>query len=218
MIKNILIGVAVVLGISGTVFGMVNSNQIQPLVNAASQAVVKLGSTIEINPYWYSGGIAWGRADVLHDTMQIQLPPGQNQVTWFPNLGRDVIIDQVDLSMTGTASSSYQVNLGTTTSSANIADVYSLITKPFWSQAIDSFQIATGSTEQAGATSDFLTTMGVSSKSGYPDELQVPQAGGVRLMLSNFCLADGACNTATSSNRGVGTVTATMFYHYRGPD
>lgn len=218
MIKNIFIGIVALLAFIGAGFGVASYSQIQPLLKSAETAIVKLGSTVEINPYWYSGGLAWGRVDVLHDTQQLVLQQGMNQVTWFPAKSGDIVIDQIDLSMNGTASSSFQVNLGTTTTANNIADVFSNVTKPFWAQAIDSFQVATGSTAQVGASADFLTTMGTSNKTNYPDELQVVPGGGVRLMVNSFCINDGACNNATSTNRGWTTMTATLFYHYRGPD
>lgn len=205
MTKNIIIGLALALGAIGSVLGF-----------SHIPSSTGYGDT-QTNPSWFSGGLAWGAIDLSHNSASIVIPPGSNQGAWLNSTGRDVVIDEADVSIGGTASSSFQINVGTSTT-ATTTNTFSLTTSPIWAQLVSSLQVATGSMAQTGATSDFLGTNIESHKSSFPAKLQVPPGYYVLVAANTFCLTDGACNTATSSARGWTNLTTTLFYHYKGSD
>jgi hypothetical protein len=137
----------------------------------------------------------------------IQVVRGTNQAYWKNTTGRTVYVALGDLEMAGTASSTFKAYVGTSTA-ASATNVFSLTTAPLWSQFIDGAQVATGT--PAGVVADNITN----HKTSYPGTLQVNSGQYMLLVASTFCTADGACNTATSTNRGWSTLTLPFAYQY----
>lgn len=201
--QNFFIGLAVVLAVVVIFLGLTRT-----------KAGENLGDTIT-NSQWFAGGAAIGAIDLTQNNAQIIIPAGSNQAQWCAP--KNVLIDSAEVAMTGTASSTYNVNVGTTTAGTQTA-VFNITTSPFWSQLIANYNVATGTVPQAGITSVVVTDNVLSHKASYPSKLQVLAGQCVTAMVTSFCTADGACNTATSSARGWSALTTTFFYHYKGSD
>lgn len=137
----------------------------------------------------------------------IQIGRGANQASWKNTTGRTVYVRLGDVEMAGTASSTFKVYVGTSTA-ATVTNVFSLTTAPLWSQFIDGAQIATAT--PAGVWADNITN----HKTSYPGTIQVNSGQYFTLVASTFCSTVGACETATSTNRGWSTLTLPFQYQY----
>lgn len=169
------------------------------------------GSTVEINPYQYAGGLAWGPDDLLHLEAKFTIPQGSDQAYWQNTTGGDVVIDEQELSMGGTASSTFKAYVSTSTT-ATVKNGYTT-TAP-WSQSVNGWTVATGTTAQIGASTAFLTDNIAAHNASYAAKLQVPPNYYVVVSAESACNVVGGCETATSTNRGWTTLTDTIWYHY----
>lgn len=163
------------------------------------------------NAQWFTSGYGFGTLSSLYLSDKLTLAAGQNQAAWQNNTGNTVTIDMGRFDLTGTASSTFAVWVGTSTAST-ATNVFSLSTAPFWAQLIG------GSNTVATGTPGTYTTQldnFVNHKSGYPAEIQILSGQYLLVVADSFCLADGACNTATSSQRGW-TASIPFIYHYAG--
>ncbi len=152
-------------------------------------------------------GLNLGMNGITTNMGQIQIGRGANQGAWKNTTGRTIYVYEAPLSMAGTASSTIKVYVGTSTT-PTATDSFTAATAPFWSQLIDAGQISTSTT--AGLLFDSITN----HKTSYPGTLPVADGQYVLLVADSFCRSTGACETATSSNRGWTTLTLPFYYFY----
>ena len=174
--------------------------------HSSSQTSNSYGSTVDTNPWWYPNGVATGNLSSLYLSDTLTLSTGQNQVAWKNNTGQSVKVMIGTFETTGTASSTTWFNVGTSTT-ATATDVFTAGTSaPMWSQFIDGFKLSTSTV--AGLWADNF----VNHKSGYPAELIVPAGQYLLFTASNWCTAPGACENATSTNRGWNATVPFRYY------
>ena len=137
----------------------------------------------------------------------ITIGAGANQGAWLNNTGHGVSLDTGAVYMTGTASSTFNVYVGTSTK-ATATDQFNLTTAPFWSQFIDAAAISTST--PAGIWADNINN----HKSGKVGTLYVPSGTYVLMVANTFCKASGACETATSTNRGWSSLNLSFTYYW----
>lgn len=169
------------------------------------------GSTVNPNPQWFPTGIKIGTDNNLRLTGVLTIGVGQNQASVKNLTGSTIYVTYGAAQMLGTASSTFNLNVGTSTA-ATVTNQFSLSTSPLWAQFIDADQVATGTV--ASLISDNITN----HKSSYPATLQVNNGQYFTAVVSTFCTASGACETATSSRRGWTTITIPYSYNYNSPN
>lgn len=203
--QKILAGVLV----AGALLGALAWFGVTPFKTATS-AKTQFGD-IESNPPWFTNGFGFGTNKALYLSGTLALVSGQNQMAWQNNTGSTVTVDVSRFDLNGTASSTFAVWVGTSTT-ATVTNQFNTNTAPMWSQLISaSNTIATGTIGTYPTQLDNF----VNHKSGYPAEIQVLNGQYLLLVASSFCTADGACNTATSTARGW-TALLPFLYHYGG--
>lgn len=163
------------------------------------------------NPQWFTSGYGFGSLSSLYLSSKLTLGAGQNQAAWQNLTGSTVTVDMSHFDLTGSASSTFAVWVGTSTS-ATATNSFSLTTAPFWAQLIGA-----NNTVATGTSGTYPTILDnyMGHKSGYPAEINVLNGQYLLVVASSFCAADGACNTATSTNRGW-TASIPFTYHYGG--
>lgn len=172
-------------------------------------AIQSFGDVVP-NPQWFSSGYGFGNNASLYLSNKLTLGVGVNQAAFQNLTGKTITVDTGRFDLTGTASSTVAVYVGTSTT-ATVTNQFSLVTVPFWAQLISAGAIATSTN---GTYTSQLDNF-VNHKSGYPAEIQVLNGQYLLVAVQSFCTADGACNTATSSNRGW-TASVPFTYHYDG--
>lgn len=162
---------------------------------AAPATQQSFGSTVVPNAQWFTGCVAYGNLSRLHCSDTISLGAGQNQVAWTNNTGQTISVQDAEVNTTGTASSTVKFYVGTSTK-ATVADSFNPATAPFWSQIIDAFSLATGT--PSGLWADNIAN----HKTSFPGTVNVAAGQSILFVADSFCLTTGACETATSTNRG----------------
>lgn len=166
------------------------------------------------NAQWFTTGIGFGSNKALYLSNTLTLGSGVNQAAWQNQTGTTVTVDASRFDLTGTASSTVAVWVGTSTSATVTNQFGAITTAPFWSQLISASN--TISTSTNGTYTTQLDNF-VNHKSGYPAEIQVLNGQYLLLVVSSACTTNAGiqCETATSTNRGW-TAVAPFVYHYAG--
>ena len=99
-----------------------------------------VGGTVENFPTNFTNGLA--NNGVFYGEVKGTIGAGSNQASWFNNTGKTVFVDRASLFVNGTASSTLQVNVGTSTTASIAYAAYKTTTNPF-SALIDSYTLAT---------------------------------------------------------------------------
>lgn len=158
------------------------------------------GGPVFNTPFFPKGAYVGGQK-TLSSADQIVIGRGKNQGIWTNRTGRTVYITEADLMLDGAASSTINQFVGTTstttlpTNGLYITDSFTAGVASAWSQFING---TTSTSTPAGVVAD----NGATHLSGYPSGIAVADGKSLLLEISSFCKADGACNTATSTNRG----------------
>lgn len=193
-LNSILAGLGVAAVIIASYFiGVAGKSTVTAVDNVGGQRAglqeftdgAKLGSQ---TTRWYSGTI----------------PASDNQEFWYNNTGKTVYVDLAEMITTGTASSTYDFFVGTTTSASLSSD----FTDPF-STLIHDFNLATSTTIRA---INSIKDAGTNGRS------VIPVAAGEYVFFTfqqtfdNACTGS-VCETATSTNRGF-NVNWNLRIHY----
>lgn len=199
---KILIALALVLGS----LGALSFAGVQPF----EQQTQHIAGDVMSNAQWFTGGYGFGSNSALYLSAKLDLPSGVNQAAWQNNTGSTVTIDMSRFNLTGIASTTFAVWVGTSTT-PTVTNSFNQATAPFWSQLIGTTNTIATSTN--GTYTTQLDNF-VNHKSGYPAEIQVLNGQYLLLAVSASCITDGACNTATSTNRGW---TGSLPFNYNYP-
>ncbi len=207
-LQKVILGVAVVLAAIALVLGISNTGSTP--APATQQVGGTASSHVENQAWLFSNGIAMGPQSLypnVNSEDAIQVGIGSNQASWINTRATTAYVDLGWLILNGTASSTVKVSVGTSTT-ATITDSFNPAVAPMWSQFIDACQIATSTV--SGVWCDNVSN----HKSSYPAVIAVPPGQRLNIVVASFCKADGACNTATSTNRGWTTLTLPITYSY----
>lgn len=193
MTKNILITVAVAFVVSlGVVsfMGITKSDTFGSVRQVADEFVQ---------------GLRLGQSpNTLINSFTLTLKARDNQETWRNTTGGTVYVFLANVTTAGTASSSMALFMGT----SSVATLTSDFTDPF-SSIIDNVYVSTSTTA--------TTTSSIARHNTASSDGAIPVADGeyVFLQMQSLysCTTVGVCETATSSNRGITTVKAKVFYH-----
>lgn len=155
----------------------------------------------QVNTY-FKEGATLGDRTVLYESGTIGA--GANQAAYYNNTGRTLYINSNDIHMgwtSGTASSSIVFYVSTSTASsvtdyARPTGTYLLIDGATFATSSPAVSISTGTTTDAGAGAITLA----------PNEYLI-----FNVQEQYACKTIGACETATSSNRGI----ASFFWNFK---
>lgn len=157
---------------------------------------------------FFPKGFVLGNLNSRLSGSSMQITRGLNKISWKNTTGGPVVVKIGDASLSGTASSTFKIYVGTTTSPTVTDTFATAITAPFWSQFIDGAQVATGS--PTGVWADNIAN----HKSGLPSMIRVEDGQYLTMAVETFCKTSGSCETATSTNRGWTTLTLPFLYAY----
>lgn len=146
--------------------------------------------------------------NTLINSFRLTIGAGSNEAAWKNTTGETVYVYLADAVTTGTASSSYYLYIATS-SSATVSNDFSA---PF-SSIIDTFAIATSSVATTTSSIDKhkVSNNGVIPVAHNEYVLMTLQAN--TTACANAGAALGLCETATSTNRGITSIVARVFYH-----
>lgn len=208
---------------------------VSPFLKPVQQAEQKLGSVVDSNVPWWTGGYKYGNSNELHSADVLTIQSGQDQVVWKNNTGQVIIVTDSSLYLNGAtptsvASSTYSVAVGATTT-ATIAEPYknnweiASSTSDFPDLLITNFMFSTSTPAgipTAGINYSLLTdniTYHASSTSALSGvEIVVPPGAYLFAKVDSTCVTVGNCETSTSTNRGFTTVTIPFKYYYSSPN
>lgn len=166
------------------------------------------GGPVKNVPDFYTNGVGIGQDVFFSKTVSI--PAGKNQAAWCntgPNgFGKTVLVDNAEFGFSsGTASSSDLLYVATSTS-ATIANDYARPTGDYL--LIDGASFATST-----PGSRFYVSTSTSAGRGL---VAVPVGSCVNFQVQEkyACKSVGACETATSTNRGISTFTGILQGHF----
>lgn len=225
-----LIALALVLG----AFGALAFFGVTPFKQIAQQASNQFGSTVSSDVPWFTNGLKYGNSNRLYSQTILTIASGSDQAVWNNNTGQTVFIPMADVflngtSTTATASSTFSIAVGATTTSV-IAEPYKLnwevpsATSDFPDLAITNLNIPT--TTPAGVPGTLITynilgdniTYHATSTGNDGVTLIVPNGANVFAKLDSLCITVGGCETSTSTNRGFMTVSVPFQYYYSSPN
>ena len=191
---GIVLGILVVGLISlGAIFGFDSGT-----VSQDENPEVVAGDTRN-TPDQYTNGVAFGTLPVTVTWAGGKISAGENTAYWYNNTGKVQYVDYLEASPDGTASSTYKIfAYSTSTAYATLYDITATPANNATTRiAISGFNYATSST----ATSTSNLDLSVAGK-----VLRVADGGRVQFLLrgvdSGCASQGGACETATSTNRG----------------
>lgn len=201
MQKNNFVSTALV---SAIVALLVMGAGLTVLNGATPQGDEALGSEVKNTPDIYSEGVGIGKEYVfIAKSGNIAL--GSNEGYWLNNTGRTVIVDGAHIGFdSGTATSSMEIYAGIATSASFDND----FARPTLTQALIDGALFATSTQSfiAQATTTDNGVGAVQVADGEYIVFQVQEQFG--------CVADGACTTATSTDRGI-TLDWFLTGHYK---
>lgn len=173
--------------------------------DSSVQAGAVNGAVVQNAPYAFTNGLYIGGQKALTEGDVISISAGTNQAYWTNTHSQTAYLILGDVTMAGTASSTFWISVGTSTNRA-VTDTYTPATSPAYAQFINAFQVATGT--PAGVVADNISGY----KSGTHPILAVPTGQSVFLIANSFCKLSGPCETATSSTRGWTTLSFPFYY------
>ncbi len=150
-------------------------------------------------------GLTLGTGNRYLNRGVISLAKGRNQIAWKNVSGRTVYVNLGDAEMAGTASTTFKLWVGTSTT-ATVADTFNY-SAPFYAQFINGATVATAT--PAGVVADNIGN----HASGTPGAIAVA-ANQYLLMVASACAGGSTCESATSTNRGWTTMTLPFLYTY----
>lgn len=229
-IGKYLIALALVLGALGT-FAFFN---LTPFRTVVEQETQKVGSVVNSDVPWFTSGLKYGNSNRLYSQTSLVVAVGTDQAVWNNNTGQPVFIPMADVYLNGTsqfeqASSTYSIAVGATSTSI-IAEPYTLnwetasSTSDFPDLAVTNLNIATGTPSGVPTTGILFNLIGdnvtyhATSTGNDGVTLVVPSGANLFVKLDSTCHTQGACETATSTNRGFTTITIPFQYYYSSPN
>lgn len=183
---------------------MVNSSASQSPQGTPEVGTIN-GAVVQNFPYAFTAGYYLGSQTGRSLAAVISFGAGSNQVAWKNTTGGTVYVKLGNIYANGAASSTVKFYVGTSTT-ATVTNSFNPATAPFWSQFIDGESVSTST--PAGVWADNIQ----GHKSTYPGQIAVADGQYLLLVSSSFCTAVGACETATSTNRGYTLVTMPFTY------
>ena len=153
----------------------------------------------------FADGATLGGATVLWAAGTI--PSGSNQVAWCNNkIGKTVYVDHAEIrALSGTASSSILLHTGTSTATT-VADY---VPPP------GDFRIIDGATFATSTPYYQITAVGTTTSNGRGQVALAARDCFVFSVQERYaCKSVGQCETATSSNRGIGSYGVGIRIHY----
>lgn len=168
-------------------------------------AVKKLGSQIQSEPFWFTNGIQLGLQGELNNSVSLKMLNGQNQVSWLNNTGAPVTFRGTDVyatlvnagSSTVTVASTSMLLYAATSTTSTTTDKLT----PLTGLLFDKVLIAT-STPQGTSVGVYAT----SAFTGSNEEAALTIPNGTYLIFVMeppvFPNCGGGCEQATSTNRG----------------
>lgn len=220
-----LLALALVLGILGTAafFG------ITPFREAVTSATQQLGSVVNSDTPWFTGGFKYGNSNRLFMQQTLTIAAGTDQAIWTNNTGTTVFVPFTDVYLTGNlptsnASSTFSIAVGATSTSV-IAEPYTLnwevaSTSDFPDLAITNLNIPTSTLAGIPTTALTFALQGdniiyhATSTGNDGTTLIIPPGANMFAKLDSTCRTQGGCETSTSTNRGFTTVSIPFEYYY----
>lgn len=165
--------------------------------SVSSDTLGAISGTVVNTPTLFAAGHSDG-GSIVEFAADGYIAAGQNQAAWRNTTGRVVYVKPGDVRIgftSGTASSSLALFVGTSSASS-----YSDFARPtITTLLIDAALVATSTSASGGP----ITYVGTTTSSGVG--IAVPANSYVVFNVQDryFCKAQGACETATSTNRGI---------------
>lgn len=227
-----VLGVCALLGASAF-FGLTPFGK--TIVQSTEQSAQQFGSVVDSNVPWYTSGYKYGAANALYSSATLTIANGTDQAIWNNNTGQTVVITNASIylngnSSTAVSSSTYSIAVGATTT-ATIAEPYTLnwekasSTSDFPDLLITNFNFATNTPAgipttavQFSLLSDNFSYHASSTSYLSGAEILVPPGANVFAKLDSVCVAEGPCETSTSTNRGFTTISVPLRYYYSSPN
>lgn len=161
------------------------------------------GGEVHSSPDVYPNGVIIG--DQNNIWISGTIPVGSNQGSWRNRTGRTIFIDRAEIFTSGTASSTMVFSVGTS-SAATVAD----FTNTF-STLIDRYTLA---------TSSVFRLVNSIKDAGTNGRNVIPVTDGQYVSVvwrteNNQACTGAVCETATSTNRGFGSVDWKLRGHYK---
>lgn len=186
-----------------------------------------VGSDTITNPQWFSTGFKFGNLNALYSSDKLTVVAGSDQVEWTNNTGQDVFVYQAPLFVNATssnaiASSTVWVSVGATTTSA-IAEPYKTgwIVQATTPLLINNLVIATSSQIGNRTYAEPYLLLGDNYKftgNASTTALLVPAGWKLFMKVDSQCIAEGICETATSTAIGYSSITLPFRYYYDSPN
>lgn len=210
--KPFLIVVVMLVVLLAAIFGLTHVGAPKPSVSPVStpaatvEPLGAIGGQVFSNIDTFTNGVGLGNRVLIARGATIQA--GMNQVYWRNVTGRTIFVEVANVGYTsGTASSSLLFYVGATTT-ANFSTDYG---RPNGAAAKLMIDGATVATSTAAAVTTFFTSTSTAAGFG---TLAVPDQSYIvwQVQSKDGCKVVGACETATSTNRGISTFNA----YFRG--
>lgn len=165
------------------------------------------------NPYAFANGVGIGNDGFVFNAEELTIGRGEDQKVWTNKLGRDVFVTYGQFTTDGTASSTYRL-YAIATSSTSIPDSHDFTALVATSSAlIDGVSLATSTS--ATTTNSVLSA--VQNKG--QGTIKVPAGWSLISFLQAVdvpaCGGTGACEEATSTNRGFTNLKLFFRYFYK---